>query len=102
VGEDPGGGSGLRDRFEDPPAPSAARAAQDDFLVSRDGEAWFLVEAKTSAGGGLSPALSRFQAQTGAAHAFQAVLDLPWVERDLFSIHEPVVVPARTLLSQLV
>lgn len=73
-----------------------------DFLVSRDGEAWFLVEVKSSASGGISPALGRFQRQTGAAHAFQVVLDLDCVERDLFELREPAIVPGRTLLSQLV
>ncbi len=72
-----------------------------DFLVSRDGEAWFLVEIKATAGP-LSPALARFQKQTGAPHAFQIALDAEYVDRDVFELEEPRVVPARTLLSQLV
>jgi hypothetical protein len=49
----------------------------------------------------LAPALAYFQAQTGAAHAFQAVLDLPFEPADCFAGQRPQVVPALTLLGQL-
>lgn len=39
--------------------------------------------------------------QTGAAHAFQVVVDAPFVAVDAFSRTDPCIVPARTLLSQL-
>ena len=71
-----------------------------DFLVVRDGTPWFLVEAKGS-DTKLSPALLHFQRQTGAEHAFQVVRDLPHVDADCFARHAPVIVPARTFLSQL-
>jgi len=71
-----------------------------DFLVLRDGEPWFLVEVKAGERT-LSPSLGYFQRQTGAAHAFQAVLDMPYVNADCFDHKEPVVVPVSTLLSQL-
>jgi len=71
-----------------------------DFLVVRDRKPWFLVEVKQS-DRALSPALGHFQAQTDAAHAFQVVLDLPFEPVDCFSSTRPSVVPARTLLSQL-
>jgi uncharacterized protein len=71
-----------------------------DFLVVRDRKPWFLVEVKEG-DTSLSPWLAHFQAQTKAAHAFQAVLNLPFEKADCFRIHRPVVVPARTLLSQL-
>jgi predicted AAA+ superfamily ATPase len=71
-----------------------------DFLVLRDGKPWFLVEAKQQEKS-LSAALEYFQRMIGCAHAFQAVLDSPFVGSDCFRRHEPVVVPARTLLSQL-
>jgi len=73
-----------------------------DFLVARDDRPWFLVEVKRSGAARLSPSLERFQAATGAAHAFQVVLDAPFVERDCFETTRPVIVPARTFLSQLV
>ncbi len=71
-----------------------------DFLVVRDDQPWFLVEVK-QAERELSPALAYFQNQTGAPHAFQAVIAMPFVAADCFEQTRPVVVPARTLLSQL-
>ena len=71
-----------------------------DFLVVRDRKPWFLVEAKEGETS-LSPGLAHFQAQTKAMHAFQAVLNLPFENADCFRIHQPVVVPAQSLLSQL-
>ena len=71
-----------------------------DFLVVRDRKPWFLVEVK-SEDASLSPALRRFQEQVKAPHAFQAVLRLDHVNADCFRTREPTVVPARTLLSQL-
>lgn len=71
-----------------------------DFLVVRDRKPWFLVEVKRSETT-LHPELAYFQKATGAAHAFQAVMDLAPVQADCFTRRDPVVVPARTLLSQL-
>ena len=71
-----------------------------DFLVARDNKPWFLVEVKKGAEG-LSENLSIYQKQTGARHAFQVVLDGDYVNRDCFEVETPVVVPARTFLSQL-
>jgi hypothetical protein len=71
-----------------------------DFLVVRDDRPWFLVEVKVGAER-LSPSLAHFQAQTGAAHAFQIALDADFVDADPFERHDPCLVPARTLLSQL-
>ncbi len=73
-----------------------------DFVVSRDDRPWFLVEVKRSGNAALSPHLARFQQALGADYAFQAALDLPFVERDCFEATRPVIVPARTLLAQLV
>lgn len=73
-----------------------------DFVVVRDGRPWFLVEVKSSAAAPLSPHLRRFQEQTGASHAFQVVFDRPYVERSCFDVTTPIVVPAQTLLAQLV
>jgi hypothetical protein len=71
-------------------------------VVSRDDRPWFLVEVKRSGNAALSPHLARFQQALGADYAFQAALDLPFVERDCFEATRPVIVPARTLLAQLV
>lgn len=71
-----------------------------DFLVVRDGKPWFLAEAK-SADDRLSPSLAHFLRQTGAEHAFQVVVEAPFIQADCFHRADPCVVPARTLLSQL-
>lgn len=71
-----------------------------DFLIVRDRKPWFLVEVKAS-DGSLSDALAYYQSATRARHAFQVVMDRPYVDVDCFSRSEPTVVPARTLLSQL-
>lgn len=71
-----------------------------DFAVIRDRKPWLLVEVKKS-DTSLSPGLRYFQERTGAPHAFQVVLDAPFVAADPFQRKGPVVVPARTLLAQL-
>jgi uncharacterized protein len=73
-----------------------------DFLVTRNEEPWFLVEVKLSNNKAISPALNYFKNMTGAQHAFQVVIDLPWVNRNCFEETRSVIVPARTFLSQLV
>ena len=71
-----------------------------DFIVIRDQQPWFLVEVK-HANDRLSPALAYFQKQLKAPHAFQLVIDREYVAANPFTHHEPIIVPARTLLSQL-
>ena len=73
-----------------------------DFLVSKNDEPWFLVEVKCSNNQSISSNLIEFQKQSGAKHAFQVVLDLPYVDEDCFSVFKPIIVPAKTFLSQLV
>jgi predicted AAA+ superfamily ATPase len=72
-----------------------------DFVVVRDGEPWFLAEVKQS-DTSVSKSLGYFQRQLGAPFAFQVVIDADYVEADCFARPRgPIVVPARTLLSQL-
>ena len=72
-----------------------------DFVVVRDGDPWFLVEVK-SGEAPLSPSLKYFQDQIGAPFAFQVELDGTYVDRDPFAHPgRPLIVPARTFLSQL-
>lgn len=71
-----------------------------DFLVVRDGKPWFLAEVKKSEQA-LSPSLAHFQTETKAEHAFQVVIDLPFVAANCFAHRQPMVVPAKTFLSQL-
>ena len=72
-----------------------------DFVVVRDGEPWFLVEAKHG-DSAPSPALAYFQRQLRAPFAFQASVVADYVDADCFAAPgRPLAVPARTLLSQL-
>lgn len=72
-----------------------------DFVVTRDGELWFLVEVKhreTS----LGPALRHYQESLRVPFAFQVVIEADYVDADCFARPgPPLVVPARTFLSQL-
>ena len=71
-----------------------------DFVVIRNQQPWFLVEVKQS-NDRLSPSLAHFQKQLNAPHAFQLVIDREFVAANPFLRNEPTIVPARTLLSQL-
>lgn len=71
-----------------------------DFLVIRDRKPWFLVEVK-KANTVISSALTAFHRHLKTAHAFQVVLNLPFESIDCFKHTDPVVVPAKTFLSQL-
>jgi predicted AAA+ superfamily ATPase len=73
-----------------------------DFLVSKNGEPWFIVEVKSSVNTGLSKSLFYYQELTRAPHAFQVVFDMDYVKGDCFASNRPVIVPAKTFLSQLV
>lgn len=76
------------------------RKREVDFLVVRDRKPWFLVEVKLSETA-LSPSLAHFQSQTKAEHAFQVVMNLAYQPADCFRVRRPIVVPAKTFLSQL-
>ena len=73
-----------------------------DFLVTKNDHPWFLVEAKQSDSASLSRHLEIFQQQTKAKHAFQVVIDLDYINADCFSYQKPIIVPAKTFLSQLI
>ena len=73
-----------------------------DFLVTRDGRPWFLVEVKSSSNASISKNLFYFQEKLKAKHAFQVVFDMNYVAKDCFLHSSPVIVPAQTFLSQLV
>ncbi len=73
-----------------------------DFLVTKDRKPWFMVEAKSSSNNGISRWLYYYQEKLGIPHAFQLGFDLPFVDKDCFQYKEPIIVPAKTFLSQLI
>ena len=75
-----------------------------DFLVSRDGEPWMMIEVKKSMKEPFSPSLKYFAQQLNVPHVFQAVLEMEPVEADCFAASrtaQTLRVPLKTLLSQL-
>lgn len=73
-----------------------------DFLVVKNKKPWFLIEVKSSKDKPLSKELKFFQLQTKAPYAFQVVFNMDYIDKDCFSSHNPLIIPAQTLLSQLV
>lgn len=73
-----------------------------DFLVSKNNTPWILVEVKSSSKQPLSRHLKYFQQQLKAPHAVQVVFDLDYIDQDCFCLERPMIVPAKTFLSQLV
>ena len=72
-----------------------------DFVVIRDGKPWFLVEVKYR-NESIGNAIEYYQEQIKAPFAFQVVIDADYVDADCFAKPRgPLVVPARTFLSQL-
>ena len=72
-----------------------------DFVVTRSGKPWLLAEVKHR-DASLSPHLRHYQDRLDVPFAFQVTLDAGYVDRDCFAEPgRPRVVPARTLLSQL-
>lgn len=72
-----------------------------DFIVSREGKPWFLVEVKLKKTA-ISGALEHYRSQSGAPFALQAVIQADYIAADCFA--QPgrsLMVPAKTLLSQL-
>lgn len=73
-----------------------------DFLVTKDRKPWFLIEAKASGNKGISKWLYYYKEKLNVPHAFQIGFDLPFINRNCFDFTEPTIVPAVTLLSQLI
>lgn len=73
-----------------------------DFLIVKDNKPWILVEAKNSNNGAPSKSLYYYQEMLAAEFAFQVAMDASYENRDCFEFNYPVIVPAKTLLSQLV
>jgi len=73
-----------------------------DFLVSKDDKPWFIVEVKSSINQPLSASLEVFAKQLKIEHVFQVGIDGEYVDKNVFDLKHPVIVSAKTFLSQLV
>lgn len=73
-----------------------------DFIVIKNNKPWILVETKLKNNRSISPSLYYFQNQLKADYALQVVLDMDYIDRSCFIGPDPLIVPAKTFLSQLV
>lgn len=73
-----------------------------DFLMTKNGKPWCLVEVKNSSHKGLSKSLFYFQEMLEVEFALQVSLEGEYVDRSCFESSRPLIVPAKTFLSQLV
>jgi predicted AAA+ superfamily ATPase len=73
-----------------------------DFLIVKEGKPWILAEVKHSDKGCPSKSLYYFQEMLGAEHALQVALDMDYVDQSCFDSSKPLIVPAKTFLSQLI
>lgn len=73
-----------------------------DFLISKNQKPWILIEVKTSDNAGISKSLIHYQKMLKAEYAFQVVFEMNYIHSNCFIGPEPMIVPARTFLSQLV
>lgn len=72
-----------------------------DFLLTRNAHPWILVETKLSNNSPISSNLIKFKSKLNVPFAFQVVHNLEYVDRSCFEVQEPIIVPAKTFLSQL-
>jgi hypothetical protein len=61
-----------------------------------------LVEVNKQLNKAISPSLYYFYEQLKPKHAFQVVVDMDYVDSDCFTEKGPLIVPAKTFLSQLI
>ena len=71
-----------------------------DFLITKDQQPYLMIESKTSEKN-ISKALLSFSEQIKPKYSFQTVFNMDYVEKDIFQLNKPMVIPLKTLLSQL-
>ena len=72
-----------------------------DFVITKNKQPWILIEVKNSMQN-LSPSLIYFQQMIQAPYAFQLTFDTPFINKNCFISSRPIIVPAKTFLSQLI
>lgn len=73
-----------------------------DFVIVKEKKPWLLVEVKLKNNTSISPHLHYFQSQLKADYALQVVIEMDYIDKNCFVGPEPLIVPAKTFLSQLV
>ena len=72
-----------------------------DFIVTKDKNPWFLVEAKLNKSKRISESLSRYYELIKPEYTFQVTHEMDYTDKSCFDFKEPIIVPSRTFLSQL-
>ena len=72
-----------------------------DFLITKDTKPWIMIEVKTSMKEKLSFKLEKFAAQVNPKHIFQVAIEANYIDKDVFQTNQPLIIPAKSFLSQL-
>ncbi len=71
-----------------------------DFLITKDQQPYLMIESKAS-NTTISKYLLNFAEQLKPKYAFQSVFNMDYIDKNVFYLNKPMVVPVKTLLSQL-
>lgn len=71
-----------------------------DFLITKNHQPYLMIESKAS-NKNISKSLLDFSDQLKPKYSFQSVFNMDYVEKDVFQLNKPMVIPLKTLLSQL-
>jgi len=71
-----------------------------DFLITKDQQPYLMIESKAS-NKNISKSLLNFSDQLKPKYSFQSVFNMDYIEKDVFQLDKPMVIPLNTLLSQL-
>lgn len=71
-----------------------------DFLITKDQQPYLMIESKAT-DKNITKSLLEFAEQIKPKYSFQSVFNMDYVEKNVFCLDKPMVVPLKTLLSQL-
>ena len=71
-----------------------------DFLITKDQRPYLMIESKAS-NENISKSLLEFANQLKPKYSFQSVFNMEYIGKDVFQLEKPMVIPMKTLLSQL-
>lgn len=71
-----------------------------DFLITKDQQPYLMIESQAS-NENISKSLLEFAKQIKPKYSFQSVFNMEYIGKDVFQLDKPMVIPMKTLLSQL-
>lgn len=71
-----------------------------DFLITKDQQPYLMIESKAS-NENISKSLLEFAKQLKPKYSFQSVFNMEYIGKDVFQLNKSMVIPMKTLLSQL-